>query len=97
MFFNELVTVDGNANNATLAGFLGMTDAELATAYNKLLEDILAGELDEYQDSYLYTLQQAIASEKASAQQQRILADNNKLFEDESKVVVNKDVLAHIL
>ena len=97
MFFNELVTDASNATNATLAGLLGMSDAELSDAYDKLLSDILAGELDEYEDSYLYTLQQAIASEKASAEQKRILASNDKLLEDESKVVIDKDVLAHIL
>ena len=74
-----------------------MSDPELETAYNKLLGDILAGELEEYQDSYLYTLQQAIASEKAAAQQKRILDANNKLLDDENKVVIDKDVLAHIL
>lgn len=97
MIFNELVTDDSNATNATLAGLLGMSDPELETAYNKLLGDILAGELEEYQDSYLYTLQQAIASEKAAAQQKRILDANNKLLDDENKVVIDKDVLAHIL
>ncbi len=96
MFMNELVL--DTANKATLYEYLGKSEQDLTTEYATMLANIRDGEVEEYEDNYLYHLQQAVASSSANSYANNIvLGKQNSIRDNGDKVSINRDYLKNLL
>lgn len=100
MFLSERIAAGTNYD--TLVKYLNAlgttkTDAEWVAYYNQMLKDIRDGEVDGYEDFYLYSLQQAVTSTAASSYVTTVKTNAyNAVKNNDSKIKTYQDRLNNI-